>query len=166
MRSPIRPATTDETPASVTYEDVSPELAKSVRSAYRRRGGDYDEFDSAANLSFLRAYAGYDATRGEFVNWLRYRLKRDLAAVPVNPPKPELDLELVPARESPAAFDLTEFLAVLGSDAGLVIRLVFRPNRGARTPCGVRAAVRRRLRALGWSAGRVGRSFAEIRRRL
>ena len=165
--------------AQEAYLDTSHVLDKVVAAHTRRYGGDAEEYRSAADEWWMKAFERYDpALRDSFEAWVRTKAamgmmehhRREYVRNNLRPRK-HRDLTNHPTAVPPE-FDLDEFLEGLSEDAKMVVLLVLdtpidvRLNlaqRGGDEPKNYRAALREFLGDLGWSFARVMASFREIK---
>lgn len=138
-------------PGSVVYQHVRRIVGGMIKKAVGM-GYDWLEVESAANLGFAVAVESYSADKGEFVAWVKRKVRYaildtrrkgnrplPLSADPdlFDPADPESETDEEPA------FDLTAVLLGLSDDARAWVSLVLDPPD----------AVRAKAAELGWDAG-------------
>ncbi len=138
-----------------TYQDVQKLIYQQIHQQ-KKRGGDFEELLSEANLSFMGAYHGYEDNRGaQFSTYVGFCLKMDFLtqarklasrqaqidrAKLILPNLPryetatdvgeygERTVDFVPASK-PDAFDRDGFLDQLSEDAAMVATMALEPNK-------------------------------------
>jgi hypothetical protein len=148
-------------------EEVHAEYGGEARRAAngflrRHRPRNPEDVHGEAGVLFCEALLRYDEARGDFGPWVRYYVgknlteqARTLARRPVTVPLPH-------ALSCAPGFNLARFLAELGPDACLVVRLALGGTTGTAGGKGGRSLLRRRLREWGWGLERIMESFREI----
>lgn len=162
---------------SATYEDCRDLTLAIIGRFVRLHGGDWDEYESASNEIFLKAYYGYAEKKSAFETW--YRLKLWLGFQEVlrrnisrhnRAPTYQIGERDIPARPAPCD-RLGVFLRDLSDDARLVaefaldgpidVRLAV-AQRGEGSPTNIREAICEVLMDMGWKKSRVRKAFEEI----
>ena len=168
-----------ELAATETYRDLERMVEKLIRWAVEHRGGDRDDYASAANQAYTKAIRTHDPARGQITTHVWWCVKNALQSVAIrewkhrerernNSPLPN-DLTQRPRTKG---FDVEVLLVDLSDDARAVVRLVIDTPGDLvklvrmRSPDRMRGLLARGLRDLGWTIGRVVESFDEIREAL
>ncbi len=167
-----------------TYQDIAPLVKATAWWFTTRCGGDINENLAEARLLFIQAYRAYGPQYrgGNFRGWVRqfiwhrltsklrqeerYRQRRNGHGDPVR-----IDLDRI-GRAS-HCWDLLKWQAELSEDARTVLRLALdppmplhdlcEPRKGRALGPVARARLKRHLtQRLGWSSGRIVRTFTEI----
>lgn len=179
----IRPL--DYDPGSVVYEHVRRIVEGMIWKALRM-GYDEMETRSAANFGFAVALQSYSEAKGDFVKWVKYKVRCAIIDTPRRKkyrrgPTVHGDVTFDPADpeyDAPPAFDLTAVLVGLSDDAKAWVSLVLEPPDSVvakakelgwdatNTAAGIEAAKYRSavftfLRESGWSNRRITAAYLE-----
>lgn len=164
-----------------TYADSVPAI-RGIAAAFATGNDKSNEFEenmAEGNYAFCCAYEDYDRDNGEFLDWVRFRVRRRLLDVRRSPARRQRNLPRVELQDhqrtcGPAGF-MTDLLDELSEDAKHVVSLVLDAppdvilalcERGRVNAVTIKAALREFLIDLGWTTSRVSKSFAEIRKAL
>lgn len=166
-----------------TFEDCKEILERDVALHYRRYGGDLEELRSEANMQFVEAYVRYEPSRGDFLTWCSFRVKKELYERFVRRPTQKANRKLHQQNhdmdlhaEEDRDFWLMEFLDSLSPDAVVVAKLFLegvpldirlhameRAGKKNYTSRTLLCATREYLHDLGWSKRHANHVFDEIR---
>ena len=158
-----------------TYHDVEKMLYQLCWKAVEKFGGEFDEYLSAANLGFMKAYNGYDSSRQCCFNTLLWWCVRncitDVGRETVKAKRVGLLGEKDGEQIHSNRFDLSQFLASISDDARLMVQSVVSMPGDLNLLAGrKRSTVRRGLSSMlqesGWSAARIIETRQEVREAL
>lgn len=149
---------------STAYESVHPMIHRIIRTV-DYLGLPEDEAISAAGLGYAKAAATYDTSRGAFTTWVWHHVVTELrnTAKQIRRWSRPIPAATGMPTTGDVAVDHGDFLDDLTDDAMAVVRLVIDPPAGIEGRP-VKCKLRHYLRGVGWTAGRIAESFAEIRR--
>ena len=165
-----------ENPRAETYNDVEDLLRKICWTFIDKYDGEFDEYFSAANETYLRAYDKFNSACGGFTNWVwscvwnalldelrkkgRLKVKRLFYAT-------EIANKAVDRNHM--KFDLDYFTRGLSEDASIVVELISdSPSElagllGIKNKSSLCGILRDHLHGIGWSMGQITEAFSEIR---
>lgn len=155
---------TDIELAHAEHRHVLAEQVSRFQRTFKR--ADRDELLARANLEFCESFAGWKPERGSFGPRLNFNVWHALLDDLSHERKRALPEQNEGLDEHPerTAFDLDIFLAEVGRDAAVVIRLAL--SGEGKTNQHRRQNILHRLRERGWSGGRIARAFNEIKESL
>ncbi len=159
-----------------TYRDLERLVNKLCWWAVEHLGGDYSDYESAADQAYTKAVQTHDPARGQITTHVWWCVRNRLLSVAATERRhrercrTDLDLDRLPARGK--TFDLEALLLDLSEDARTVVRLVVDTPGDLARLCRMRRvdwmqqALGRALRNMGWTIGRVVESFDEVKEAL
>jgi len=167
----IKQSVDKQSPIEETYQDVKKLIHKMAWDAFKRYGGDIDDYVSAGNEAFMDAYHSYNFIYATSMStWLWWKI-RGAISVQVHHQystyRTDANLDELPMRED--HFDPFG----LSKDAALVVNMIWETPQEVRDIIHhkdfgeiMRSGLSYRLQRLGWTVTRVLKSFDEIREAL
>lgn len=158
--------------AEETYRDIENMIHQLCWMAYRRWGGDIEEYESAANEAFAKAYNNFDPNNGtRFITYANRAIQNALFD--------HHDDEIKYSQRYGREIDETtstryhsrvdQILSNISQDARVIVQLILdTPEElkgllSKRHPDDSRRIIWTHLQKLGWSMARVVQSFEEVK---
>ncbi len=158
-----------------TYDDVADRIKMICKAFARKYGSELSEVEGEANKIFVECYHNCKPDL-PFINWLMYKLKRQLFDTFVRYPAfRNARLRRVYTEEDhgyDSSFKLIDLIDELSEDGREVVKIALDNPQdvvlaaihlGKVSPSSMRDGITEFLRDLGWSITRVQKAFNEVR---
>lgn len=165
---------------ATTYEDSLEVIRRTVAIFHSRFSGDFEELMCEANILFMLSYDSWEEAKGNFENWLTYRIRRGLMDTLRKAQYRKACAKMEPLIQDP--MDQMDFLPFdqeameVSADAKLVCRLLFDTPRDLaeaifatdvedaldKSTGRTRFVLGQGLAKIGWTVDRISETFTEI----